>query len=623
MGSIELEIRISGHGTTGRQFRASVASCPFGTGGSHVFELPDQGELAPGQSDWRDLRRQKASRDRSILKALTDQGRALFSLVFQGDVLVAFDQTYRHARRRKSWFRLRFSFDHAPEAVNLPWEALVGPEGNTLALLNRTSIERRLIKAPAIEKANLPAAGKIRILLVGACPANMQKLDLNQEMVWIQDALGEVGEIRSLEHATESSLSEALAEEPGFDVVHFFGHGDFEGEEGGLWLENGTGGGERLTSSELPSVLRSPVPFVFLNVCHGGRGSTQPFAGLAEGLIVSGARAVVAMRREISDPGAVSLAKHFYAQVRDRKCLTQAMAKARQKVEPRLGDWSVPVLFLEEKDFTLLPPGRPWVIGGGVILAASLALWGWVNRPDCEPGTPPPVPHDSRCPPISDLELSFVFVPPGSFEQGSPKAEAERPAHPVTLTAGFCLGAFELTRGQYAQIIGEPQPAGNDRFYPVEGLTWDEARQLVEMLQAQFPDAGLRRPTSAEWEYAARAGRPGDEDDPSPANCLGRSPGDPYRGVASVGSFPPNAWGLYDMKGNVWEWVEDWYAPYGKESVNDPRGPETGDKKVRRGGSYANNAKNCRYSTRAGVQPDREQEAAGLRLARSPVAVQN
>lgn len=632
MESIELEIRITGLG--GRRFRATVERSPTGPGGSRTFELPDVREFPPGGVDWRDVGRPAARRDKSARLLLHEQGSSLFKLIFQGDVLVAFDSAYRLARQRELWFRLQFSFDFAPEAVNLPWEGLIGPEGWPLGRLDKISIERRLIKPPAIEAPAPSVPGKIRVLVVGAGPNDLPPLDLKKEIRWIKAALREIAEVHELRDATEQKLSQAMAEGQRFDVIHFLGHGDFESEEGGLWLVKESGEGERLTSSELPFVLLQPVPFVFLNVCHGGRSSANPFAGLAEGLVRAGVRVVVAMRREISDPGALKLAKSFYQQVARKDSLTRALAKARREVDSAQGDWAVPLLFLAGEDLELLPSEKPAPAPAPELAKTSRPQWPWLllpllgtaalgslffPTPDPPPVEPPLVPFDARCPSPAGLEFSFVHVEPGSFSQGSPKDEDEKPVHPVTLTGAFCVSAFEVTRGLHAQVMGQALPAGLDRYYPAEGLTWDESQQFLARLNELHPGAQFRLPTSAEWEYAARAGRPGDEDEPAPANCRGRSEHDPYQNAASVGRFQANAWGLYDMKGNLWEWVQDWYTPYTKDPAVDPRGPETGDKKVRRGGSYENNAKNCRFSTRAGVQPGREQEAAGLRIARSPV----
>lgn len=633
MDSIELEIRITGLG--GRRFRATVEKLSTGPGGSRIFELPDEREFPPGGTDWRDVGRPSAPRDKSARLLLHEQGLALFKLVFQGDILLAFYSAYRLARQRDQWFRLQFSFDFAPEAVNLSWEALIGPEGWPLGRLEKISIERRLIKPPPIEAPGALSPGKIRILVVGAIPRDFVQLNLKKEVQRIKAALREVADLYELSNATESKLSQALAEGPSFDVVHFLGHGDFEGEEGALWLQNEAGDAERLTSSELTFVLRRPVPFVFLNVCHGGRSSENPFAGLAEGLIRSGVRAVVAMRREVSDKGALKLAKIFYEQVAQGETLTRSLAKARREVNTVQCDWATPVLYLAGEDLVLLPveepapvpepPKKPWPKWPWLVLfvlGATALGTAYFSAQDKPPVPPPPVPVDARCPSPAGFEFNLVYLDTGSFDQGSPKDDDEKPVHSVTLTSSFCLGAFEVTRGLYAQVMGSPVPSGLDRYYPVEGLTWDESQQFLSRLNQLHPDAGFRMPTESEWEYAARAGRPGDEDEPSPANCRGRTDGDPFKDVAPVGSFPPNGWDLYDMKGNVWEWVEDWYAPYGKDAAPDPRGPETGDKKVRRGGSYANNAKNCRFSTRAGVLPDHEQEAAGLRIASRPVTNQ-
>lgn len=647
MDSIEISLFVLG--ISGREYQASIIKSPHGLG-SHRFIVPEDSSLlrdpeaGPGEEQ-RDLKGRIPRSDSSALLQLREQGEELYRLVFTGENRDPFRKCLDEATVTGGCLRLRLTFQNAPAAADWPWEALLLDSGRFLADLPNVSVERTIGLGRRTGKPPAAADSVLRILFVCASPPDMTTLGIAKEQNPIRAVFGKAKvRIKVKTVASRGELDKATAR-ISWDIVHVICHGDFERNEGGLWL-NGENG--RVVGRELASFLaRRPAALVFLNACHSARSSRDPFAGLAEALLSSGCPAVIAMRRPISDQGAVRLAPEFYEHIAQGETVARALAQWRATSLRDNPDWAVPVLYLADEDFAVWkprasppparefqpeppqpdPPSRKWwqwvsLLLVGVPVVAALGYWRY-SPADPPPQAPPEVKDDPRCPRIPGLDLPFVYIPAGKFEQGSPKVEAEKPVHPVTLTADFCLGAFELTRGQYAQIVGEPQPAGNDRYYPVEGLTGDEARQLVGTLQARFPEAGFRLPTESEWEYAARAGRPGDEDAPSPANCRGRGDDDPYGGVAAVGSFPPNAWDLYDMKGNVWEWVEDWYAPYGREPAEDPRGPETGDKKVRRGGSYANNAKNCRYSTRAGVQPDREQEAAGLRIVRSPVTVQN
>lgn len=680
MENVELEIRISG--LDGRRHRASVERGPSSVGGSRTFDLPEVAGVPAGAGDWRDLRRQAAPQDRSVFSILNDQGRALFDLVFAGEIYVAFLRSYELAREGGLWFRLQLSFDHAPQAIDLPWEALVfAREGNALALLDRVSIERRLIKAPSIEVPRVSADGRIRALIAGACPHGMDKISVEAERKWIKAALGKAVETRLLEHTSLSKLGKELADSAGFDLVHFLGHGDFETGEGGLWLEDERGDGVRLGSRELPATLRRPVSFVFLNVCHGGRSSANPFAGLAEALLRSGVRGVVAMRREISDKGAVALARQFYKCVAQGDTLTRALAKARQSVvDTHYGDWAVPMLYLAGEDFALLPhplpigvllgpdldPGEtpepgtdavpaprralfesekgktPWTLKRIValvlmILVAAFGMWFvWPSRspggdlpgPGPIPVPDPDIKTDPACPGPPDAGIQFALIPAGGFLQGNDKGkDEEKPAHLVELTAPYCLGRFEITRGQFAAVTQRKIPSPADDRLPAAEIRAAEVQEFLNVLNAADPEAKYRLPTEAQWEHAARAGTSSrysfGEDEQQLfryGNCLARDgSNDGYDSAAPVGTFEPNAWGLYDMHGNVWELVQDYWSYYTPGKAVDPSGPDRGVSWVRRGGAYNSAVENCRSSSRQDADPYRRQKTLGFRIVRTPL----
>ena len=166
-----------------------------------------------------------------------------------------------------------------------------------------------------------------------------------------------------------------------------------------------------------------------------------------------------------------------------------------------------------------------------------------------------------------------------------------------------------------------PRPTPVDS-YPATGISWDEAQEFVQKLNDRAGRRLYRLPTEAEWEYAARAESLtafsfGDDPDDlfQYGNCLSRKHDDGYEGPAPVGSFKPNQWGLYDMHGNVWEWVEDRYGLYGSAPEVDPVGPSgEGEYRVRRGGAYDGKAENCRSSTRIGTKSSLHHKTIGFRL---------
>jgi formylglycine-generating enzyme required for sulfatase activity len=215
--------------------------------------------------------------------------------------------------------------------------------------------------------------------------------------------------------------------------------------------------------------------------------------------------------------------------------------------------------------------------------------------------------------------IPLVWLPPGEFEMGSPPGEDGRQPdetpHRVRLTRGFWLGVTEVTQGQWVGVVGRNpshfSKCGPD--CPVENVRFDDAREFIDRLNARSA-GGFRLPTEAEWEYACRAGSgepysTGKNIDRSAANFDGPA-------TARVASFPPNAWGLFDMHGNVWEWCSDWYGPYDASTAVNPAGPVRGDKRVIRGGSFHFGADSCRCALRYTHRPADRGFSLGLRLAR-------
>lgn len=210
--------------------------------------------------------------------------------------------------------------------------------------------------------------------------------------------------------------------------------------------------------------------------------------------------------------------------------------------------------------------------------------------------------------PGEELQLgtySFVWVPPGRFRMGSVETESGRKPdetpHLVTMSRGFWLGKYEITQRQWQDVMGNNPArfAGCDDC-PVENVSSADCRQFIEKLTG-FTQQYYRLPTEAEWEYAARAGAEtawpsGDE----PAGLethawyAANSGGETH----PAGSKEPNAWGLFDMHGNVREWCADMYAPYAETRQIDPVGPAEGELYVARGGGWNSTAEDCRFARR-------------------------
>ncbi len=186
-----------------------------------------------------------------------------------------------------------------------------------------------------------------------------------------------------------------------------------------------------------------------------------------------------------------------------------------------------------------------------------------------------------------DVKLEMILIPAGKFVMGSPASEkghrVNETQHEVTLTKPFYMGKYEVTQEQWDAVM-----VNNRSFYrgpklPVTSVSWENCQEFIKKLNAKT-SGGYRLPTEAEWEYSCRAGTTtaysyGDSITKNDSNVEGLS-------TKVVGSYKPNAFGLYDMHGNVWEWCEDWKVDYPKEAVIDPKGPEAGKNRVLRGGSF-------------------------------------
>jgi len=237
----------------------------------------------------------------------------------------------------------------------------------------------------------------------------------------------------------------------------------------------------------------------------------------------------------------------------------------------------------------------------------------------------------------------MVWIPPGRFVMGSPTNEALRyldeTQHPVTLTGGFYMGKYAVTQGDYLALIGSnPSWFDQSLSQPVDSVRWIDATNYCARLTEQERAAGrlpagwlYRLPTESEWEYACRAGTTtafhyGSALVSGMANFNGQygydaSLGESYnaRGIylfntTAVGSYQPNAWGLYDMHGNVWEWCRDWYGDYPAGSVTDPQGPPSGSTRVLRGGGWDSYGRLCRSAQRLSQNPALRTSALGLRV---------
>ncbi|MCF7958532.1 MAG: family 78 glycoside hydrolase catalytic domain, partial [Phycisphaerae bacterium] len=218
-------------------------------------------------------------------------------------------------------------------------------------------------------------------------------------------------------------------------------------------------------------------------------------------------------------------------------------------------------------------------------------------------------------------EMRFRLLPAGRFMMGSPQDaqdsdKDEKPLHEVVISKPFCLGVFEVTCAQWKLVMGTlPKDAGDDPGAAVSGVTWQECQTFIGKLEERgFGTFGL--PTEAQWEYACRAGTGsrfywGDDPDFAEADNYAWHQANADGRARPVGQKKPNAWGLYDMSGNAWEWCSDWYGPYLPGRQVDPKGPREGKSHVMRGNGWRWGPKYCRSANRF---YSAKGHATGLRL---------
>jgi formylglycine-generating enzyme required for sulfatase activity len=285
-----------------------------------------------------------------------------------------------------------------------------------------------------------------------------------------------------------------------------------------------------------------------------------------------------------------------------------------------------------------------------LLFPAALGLAGLLVSPS------PSAAHADEKVLTNSIGMKLALIPAGKFQMGSPEKENEREdkelLHEVTITRPFYMGVSVVTQAEWQKVTTKNPSrfkagSGGGPDHPAENMTFDEAVDFCKKLSALAEEkkAGrtYRLPTEAEWEYACRAGTTtpfhyGTSLSSKQANFNGDFPyggaakGAYLRQTAKVGSYEPNAWGLYDMHGNVSQWCSDWYDPeyYKKSPKEDPKGPEkgvmpTGYKsrstpgdgqfyRVIRGGSWVDEARGCRSAYRYRAMPHEAYQIIGVRV---------
>ena len=216
----------------------------------------------------------------------------------------------------------------------------------------------------------------------------------------------------------------------------------------------------------------------------------------------------------------------------------------------------------------------------------------------------------------------MALVPAGKFMMGSPASEKDRSynetQHEVTLTKPFYMGKYEVTQEQWESVMGKNPSREKGAKLPVTDVSWIDCQVFIHKLNASTK-GGYRLPTEAEWEYACRAGTTTAYSFGARVRLKNLNYADLKMGKpVAVGSYKPNAFGLYDMHGNVFEWCEDWYGDYPEGGVTDPKGPAFGENHVLRGGAFSFQESLARSSFRGNYPRAIHFNFLGFRLVRTP-----
>jgi len=225
------------------------------------------------------------------------------------------------------------------------------------------------------------------------------------------------------------------------------------------------------------------------------------------------------------------------------------------------------------------------------------------------------------------ISMEFMPIAAGSFQMGSTSGESdEKPVHEVTISKPFWLAKTEVTQAQWQQVMGSNPSNFGDDTLPVERVSWNDAMEFCRKLTEIEQQAGrlperyeYTLPTEAQWEYACRAGTTGDYATSTGSGQAGNLDAMAWYRENSgskthpVGTKQANAWGLYDMHGNVWEWCLDWYWNYASGNAVDPQGASSGSRRVIRGGVWNFDASYCRSAYRGSGAPSSTFNILGFR----------
>lgn len=351
-------------------------------------------------------------------KAAREFGAKLFDAVFQGDLLARFRARLAEARDREAGLRLRLRLDEAPELADLPWEYLYETSRRQFLCLSKDTPIVRLLDVPDPPKP-LSVRPPLRALVAVATPTDQEELDVEREINRLRKSVEDLTArgLLTLDFLPVATLEELQRQlrRADYHIFHFIGHGIFDAgaQEGVLLFENAMKRSQPVTGQDLAVYLRdaTTLRLVILNACEGARaGRKDPFAGVAQVLLLQGLPAVVAMQFAVSDKAAATFAQGLYGALADGLPVDAALAEARKSVFG-LGDsveWGTPVLYLNA------PDGRIFDVPAPAPPAPALPLPPapetekvtepplLVTRAGSQPSTPPAPAKDTEYVPVAD-----------------------------------------------------------------------------------------------------------------------------------------------------------------------------------------------------------------------------
>ncbi len=640
----------------GREYPVAVLRSPAGEA-REVMRFPfDELQLDSRLKDLQIALLRSGGRRRQILlpeeQAVQAFGQALFNALFTAEVRSRYDVSQIKAAGQDRGLRVKLRIA-APELAALPWEFLYDSRQADFVCMSRNTPLVRYLECPQPVQP-LAVTPPLRILGMIASPSDLEPLDVERERRRVEDALAGLCreglvELTWLEGQTWRDLQRALRGGP-WHVFHFVGHGGFDAnrDEGVIVLADDDGRARYLLAGELARLLavHRTLRLAVLNACEGARGGGRDiFSSTASILVRRGIPAVLAMQYAITDRAALEFARGFYEALADGLPVDAAVSEARQAVGLAVTntvEWGTPVLHMRAPD--------------GLLFDLAAAPF---------PAAPPALIRLEK-----PLRLELIRIPAGEFLMGSDPAvdkdarDDEQPQHRVYLpdfyigkvpvtnvlfeafvkASGYQTSAEKAgfgwvwagTKGDQVKGADWRHPRGPETGitakadHPVVQVSWEDAVAFCRWL-SEATGQEFRLPTEAEWEKAARglaAGSggariyPWGDEPPDKDRCnFNRVVDD----TTPVGQYPRGAtpdYGLLDMAGNVWEWCSDWYdeKAYGARpdrGTRNPAGPESGQYRVLRGGSWYNAGNIVRCADRYGASPVRWIDALGFRVARS------